>query len=158
MSGLAATCLAHPHKRVKRGRGICSLFHGYWSRTCLVRTNRQQISLEFPKTFKTIAQLAPHAGRKPRGGDWAMLYAATALLAFQSIGELIADAAGLPVPGVVIGMLLLLVTLGWWARNTDPHSVLLRPLSQIAKALHDHFGLLFVPAGAGVVDKFDRLA
>lgn len=87
-----------------------------------------------------------------------MLYAATALIAFQCVGELIADAMALPVPGVVIGMLLLLVTLGWWARARDLRSLVQGPLGQVAKALHDHFGLLFVPAGAGIVDKFDRLA
>ena len=87
-----------------------------------------------------------------------MLYAATALIVFQCLGEMIADAMALPVPGVVIGMLLLLATLGWWARARDPRGLVQGPLGQLAKALHDHFGLLFVPAGAGIVDKFDRLA
>ena len=87
-----------------------------------------------------------------------MLYAATALIVFQCLGELIADAMCLPVPGVVIGMLLLLMTLGGWARTRDLRSLVQGRLGQVAKVLHDHFGLLFVPAGAGIVDKFDRLA
>ena len=37
-----------------------------------------------------------------------MLYAAAALIVFQYIGQMIADAVALPIPGVVIALLLLL--------------------------------------------------
>ena len=87
-----------------------------------------------------------------------MLYAAATLIVFQYLGQVIADAVALPIPGLVIALLLLLSALtlrGWWI---GPGSAVPDALSRMAKALHDHFGLLFVPAGAGVVDNFGRLA
>jgi holin-like protein len=86
-----------------------------------------------------------------------MLYAGLALVALQYVGELVADVAGLPVPGVIVGILLLLTALalrGRWFPAGDPIPT---PLNRVAQGLHDHFGLLFVPAGAGVVANFDRL-
>ena len=59
--------------------------------------------------------------------------------------------------GVVIALLLLLSALtmrGWWL---GPGRAVPDVLSRMAKALHDHFGLLFVPAGVGIVDNFGRL-
>jgi holin-like protein len=87
-----------------------------------------------------------------------MLYAALTLVATQYLGDLIADMLSLPVPGVVIGMLLLLSALGlrrWWI---GPDHALSDALDRVSKALHQHFGLLFVPAGVGIIDNFGRLA
>jgi holin-like protein len=87
-----------------------------------------------------------------------MLHAALPLVAAQYLGDLIADTLSLPVPGVVIGMLLLLSALGlrrWWK---GPDHALPDALDRVSKALHQHFGLLFVPAGAGIIDNFGRLA
>jgi holin-like protein len=87
-----------------------------------------------------------------------MLYAVAALIVFQYLGQVIGDAVTLPIPGVVIALLLLLSALalrGWWL---GPEHAVPDVLSRMAKALHDHFGLLFVPAGVGIVDNFGRLA
>ena len=87
-----------------------------------------------------------------------MLYAALALVAAQYLGDLIADTLSLPVPGIVIGLVLLLSVLGmrrWWK---GPEHALPEVLDRVSKALHEHFGLLFVPAGVGIVDNFGRLA
>jgi holin-like protein len=87
-----------------------------------------------------------------------MLYAALALVAAQYLGDLIADTLSLPVPGIVIGLVLLLSVLGmrrWWK---GPEHALPEALDRVSKALHEHFGLLFVPAGVGIVDNFGRLA
>jgi holin-like protein len=65
------------------------------------------------------------------------------LLLCQSAGELIARAAGLGLPGPVIGMLLLLVAL-----NSD---TVRTPVSAAADALLAHLSLLFVPVGVGVI-------
>lgn len=79
-----------------------------------------------------------------------MLGAFTLLLVYQLIGEAIVHFAGLPVPGPVVGMLLLFVTLLLrgsapdWLRNT-------------CQALLAHLSLLFVPAGVGVMLHFQRL-
>jgi len=79
-----------------------------------------------------------------------MLGALTLLLVYQLIGEVIVQAAGLPVPGPVVGMLLLFLTL--LARGSAPEW--LRSTSQ---TLLSHLSLLFVPAGVGVMLHFRRL-
>jgi holin-like protein len=79
-----------------------------------------------------------------------MLGALTLLLVYQLAGEVIVQLAGLPVPGPVVGMLLLFLTLAW--RGRAPLE--LRSTSQ---ALLSHLSLLFVPAGVGVMLHFGRL-
>jgi holin-like protein len=79
-----------------------------------------------------------------------MLGALTLLLVYQLAGEVIVLALDLPVPGPVIGMLLLFLTL------------LLRggagaPLRDTANGLLSHLSLLFVPAGVGVMVHLSRL-
>ncbi len=65
------------------------------------------------------------------------------LLVLQSLGELLARGLSLPLPGPVIGMLLLLPALRW------------RPLresvARCADFLLSHLSLLFVPVGVGVM-------
>ena len=65
------------------------------------------------------------------------------LLAFQSVGELLARGAHLPFPGPVVGMLLLLLALRW--------RVVREPVSGCADFLLLHLSLLFVPVGVGVM-------
>lgn len=65
------------------------------------------------------------------------------LLAFQSIGELLARGLNLPFPGPVIGMLLLLLALRWQAVR--------EPVGQCSDFLLSHLSLLFVPVGVGVM-------
>ncbi len=66
------------------------------------------------------------------------------LLVFQLIGEVVARSFGLPIPGPVIGMLLLVALL--LVRGSTPPR-----LTQTATTLLGHLSLLFVPAGVGVV-------
>lgn len=79
-----------------------------------------------------------------------MLGALTALLVYQLAGEVIVQLIGLPVPGPVVGMLLLFVTLVARDRVAER----LRATSQ---ELLSHLSLLFVPAGVGVMLHFQRL-
>ena len=65
------------------------------------------------------------------------------LLVFQSAGELLARGLGLPLPGPVIGMVLLLLALRWPAVQT--------PVAVCADFLLSHLSLLFVPVGVGVM-------
>ena len=65
------------------------------------------------------------------------------LLAFQSVGELLARGLLLPFPGPVIGMLLLLLALRW--------QVVQEPVANCADFLLAHLSLLFVPVGVGVM-------
>ncbi len=79
-----------------------------------------------------------------------MLGAFTLLLVFQLAGEAIVHFAGLPVPGPVVGMLLLFLAL--LARGSAPGW-----LRDTCNALLAHLSLLFVPAGVGVMLHFERL-
>ena len=64
------------------------------------------------------------------------------LLAMQSVGELLSRGLALPLPGPVIGMLLLLA-LRW--------RVVRAPVAACAGFLLSHLSLLFVPVGVGVM-------
>lgn len=80
-----------------------------------------------------------------------MLGAITLLLVYQLAGEVIALAFRLPVPGPVIGMLLLFLSL--LARGRVPDEV-----RNTANSLLSHLSLLFVPAGTGVMVHLARIA
>ncbi|HEX6827563.1 MAG TPA: CidA/LrgA family protein [Burkholderiales bacterium] len=80
-----------------------------------------------------------------------MVGAIALLLVYQLAGELLVLLFGLPVPGPVIGMLLLFVTL--LVRGGAP-----RPLREAAQGLLRHLSLLFVPAGVGVMVHAGRIA
>lgn len=73
-----------------------------------------------------------------------MINALLALLAFQLVGEVLVRAAGAPVPGPVVGMLLLLAALR--LRGGVPAA-----LQRAADGLLANLALLFVPAGVGVL-------
>lgn len=66
------------------------------------------------------------------------------LLTCQLVGEAFVSITQLPVPGPVVGMLLLLGVLLAFNGPT-PH------LEQTAQGLLKHLSLLFVPAGSGIV-------
>jgi holin-like protein len=74
--------------------------------------------------------------------------AVTALLVCQLIGELVARALGLPIPGPVIGMLLLFVVL---LVRHGGEGLPEGHLEGVADTLLGNLGLLFVPAGVGVM-------
>ena len=79
-----------------------------------------------------------------------MISAFTLLLVYQTLGEIAVQLAGLPVPGPVIGMLLLFATL--CLRGAVP-AWLREPCQQLLS----HLSLLFVPAGVGVMLHFQRI-
>jgi len=79
-----------------------------------------------------------------------MLGAFTLLLVFQLVGEVLVLLTGLPVPGPVVGMLLLFVSLA--VRGSAPQW-----LRDSCQGLLAHLSLLFVPAGVGVLLHFERL-
>lgn len=79
-----------------------------------------------------------------------MLHALIAILILQLIGETLSRALGLPVPGPVLGLVLMVGLLVASRRFAD----LVRPTAQ---GLLSHLSLLFVPAGVGVVGHFATL-
>jgi holin-like protein len=80
------------------------------------------------------------------GGKGIMMFvgAVLALLLCQLVGEILARALMLPVPGPVLGMVLLATALIWRGR-------LAVELGQAADFLLRHLSLFFVPAAAGIV-------
>lgn len=80
-----------------------------------------------------------------------MLSALTLLLLLQLIGEIFVQFFALPVPGPVIGLLLLFGALLIRGRLGDE-------LRNTANNLLQHLSLLFVPAGAGVMIHASRVA
>ena len=73
------------------------------------------------------------------------------LIVLQLIGEIISRSGGLPIPGAVIGLILLYLLL--WTRLIDPDD-----LSATTGFLHQNLGLLFVPAGVGVIAYLPMIA
>jgi putative effector of murein hydrolase LrgA (UPF0299 family) len=79
-----------------------------------------------------------------------MIMALATLLVSQLAGEAIVRLTMLPIPGPVVGMMLLFALL--FARVP-----LASALDDTADGLLRHLSLLFVPVGAGVVQHLDRL-
>ena len=72
------------------------------------------------------------------------------LLLMQALGEVLARAFAIPVPGPVVGMVLLLVALQW--------PPLRDPVATVANFLLAHLSLLFVPVGVGVITHLDVIS
>ncbi len=79
------------------------------------------------------------------------LHGITWLLLFQLAGEVLAILFNWPVPGPVIGMMLLFVALLWRGQSSDA-------LDEVSDGLLSHLSLLFVPAGVGIMVYFHRIA
>jgi len=77
------------------------------------------------------------------------------LLLFQSIGEGLAQLTHAPVPGPVIGLVLLLAALVLQQRRGHGEW---KPLAQAADGLLAHLSIFFVPAAVGVMLYWEPLA
>ncbi|MDX1799957.1 MAG: CidA/LrgA family protein [Marinobacter sp.] len=75
----------------------------------------------------------------------------TILLVYQLVGEISVRLLGLTVPGPVLGMIMLFITLLIRGRAGAA-------LSSASSALLSHLSLLFVPAGVGLMVHFHRIA
>ena len=88
-----------------------------------------------------------------------MISALALILAGQLLGETIAYVTGLPIPGPVIGMALMVLYLA--LRQKFPF--LAKPAGEgaLEKAGHGllaNLSLLFVPAGVGIVQRLDLIS
>jgi putative effector of murein hydrolase LrgA (UPF0299 family) len=77
-------------------------------------------------------------------GDLQVLAQLGVLMMFQFIGEALVTLSGIPFPGPLCGMLLLLGYLYLCGGPSDD-------LSGVGSRLVDNLGLLFVPAGTAIV-------
>ena len=86
------------------------------------------------------------------------LHGLALLLLCQSAGEvvarLLAQRAGLPLPGPVLGMLALVAVLAWQQHRP----AVARAVGSAADGLLGHLSLLFVPVGVGVITHFALIA
>lgn len=73
-----------------------------------------------------------------------MIGAVAVLLLMQLIGTLVVQFTHVPLPGPVVGMLLLFLYLLW--RGSAP-----RALADTARPILENLSLLFVPAGVGII-------
>lgn len=80
-----------------------------------------------------------------------MIAAFAVLLLFQLAGEILVQLSGVPVPGPVLGMVLLFVAL--LLRGSVP-----RVLRVTGQTLLEHLSLLFIPAGVGILLHIQRVA
>jgi holin-like protein len=80
-----------------------------------------------------------------------MIGSMAALLLFQLAGEIIVRLTGAPLPGPVLGMILLFVAL--LGRGSTP-----RVFGATSRGLLDYLALLFVPAGVGIITHLSRVA
>jgi holin-like protein len=72
------------------------------------------------------------------------------LLLLQAVGEGLTHALKLPLPGPVVGLVLLLPALQLtWVRE---------PVAEAAQLLLVHLSLLFVPVGVGVITHLDLVS
>lgn len=88
-----------------------------------------------------------------------MLHGIAALLICQLAGEAAARGLALPLPGPVIGLLLLL---GWFMARAalgqlSPGTINDTQTGRIAQGLLQNLSILFVPAAVGVVDQLGIL-
>jgi putative effector of murein hydrolase LrgA (UPF0299 family) len=72
------------------------------------------------------------------------------LLVFQSVGEVLARGLSLPLPGPVVGLVLMLAGLRF--------EVVRAPVGECANFLLSHLSLLFIPVGVGVMTHLSLLA
>lgn len=79
-----------------------------------------------------------------------MLNALAILLVFQLAGEVLVQWLALPVPGPLVGMLMLFAVM--LARSSLPDA-----LRATTNAILQHLMLLFIPAVTGVIVYFDRV-
>ena len=74
----------------------------------------------------------------------------TLLLVYQLLGEVLSRLLQIPIPGPVLGMLLLFLTLFFFTKTK-------RTVSGSSNAILSHLSLLFIPAGVGLMTHFSRL-
>lgn len=87
-----------------------------------------------------------------------MPLALTLLIGAQLAGEVLRRVLHLPLPGPVIGMFVLAVALVAASRRREADSAASpSPLDNTASTLISNMGLLFVPAGVGIISELNLL-
>lgn len=80
-----------------------------------------------------------------------IIHGITLILVYQLLGEVTSRALDLSIPGPVIGMLYLFLTLLWIKQVP-------KVVEQTSKGLLNHLSLMFVPAGVGMMVYFEQIS
>ncbi len=82
------------------------------------------------------------------------------LLLFQLAGEVVSRRLALPVPGPVLGLVFLFLSLLAYQRlrRLEPAAVGRMEVARVSEGLLQNLALLFVPAGVGVVQQLKLLS
>lgn len=72
------------------------------------------------------------------------------ILSIYLLGEIISKGLGLPVPGNIIGMIILLLLL-------CSNIIKLEKIETISSFFLDHLAFFFIPAGVGLITSFDLI-
>jgi putative effector of murein hydrolase LrgA (UPF0299 family) len=88
-----------------------------------------------------------------------MLPAIAVLLLAQLAGEILVRALGAPVPGPVVGMLLLVIGIAIRQRwlGGVPLERAAGPVTPVADTLLRNMSLMFIPAGCGIIERLGDL-
>ncbi|MCB8821506.1 CidA/LrgA family protein [Microvirga rosea] len=86
-----------------------------------------------------------------------MIASLTLILFCQLVGEVIARGLGWPIPGPVLGMIVMLAALGVRDRIRKYRPAFGRQVDATGQGLLAHLSLLFIPAGVGVMQRLDIL-
>lgn len=86
-----------------------------------------------------------------------MIHGFVVLLSCQLAGEIASRGLGLPVPGPVLGLVVLFLGLRLHARRRSVEAEAPEGLARVSDGLLQNLALLFVPAGAGVVQHLGLL-
>lgn len=86
-----------------------------------------------------------------------MLFGLFVLLACQLAGEVIARGLGLPIPGPVIGIVLLFALLAIHGRLKQPERAEQGDVAKAADGLLANLGLVFIPAGVGISQHYQLI-
>ena len=95
----------------------------------------------------------PSRSQQLEGAGLGFLIGFAGLLVFQLLGEVFVRLIDIPVPGPVVGLLLMLVFLLLRKKQANNSDSLLNASS----LLLSHLSLLFVPAGVGIITHIDRI-
>ena len=79
-----------------------------------------------------------------------MIAAFSLFVLCQLTGEVLVRLAKVPVPGPVVGIVLLVCYLSWRGKVPDP-------VQRTSRGLLTHLSLLFIPAGTGVIVHIQKL-
>ena len=99
-----------------------------------------------------LAGAGVHRYRLPPTKGSTMVMGFAILLVCQLAGEVVSRGFGLPVPGPVLGLVLLVMGLVVWGRGRDDAAIASSAVARVSNGLLAHLALLFVPAGVGVVE------